>query len=406
MIKIQTLAPGVNTNLNSSGLTNYSIIIIEDPIRELNYLDECSQKSTVFSSPLTFNSSLINITRINIYYQKGIDITNISIPFFTDRCIPYFDENGNYLTIKMRISFFPNFSNFCSNDCIFEGFNSLNYSMCNCLNQTGGFSSMTQSITSSLVGSNIFTITCIKTAFSTSGFFENIGNYVTFILIFLCAFSLSFFKKRNMYLIDLYHLELIRCDGHFVSNEKVSLEEFVNTYKVLPSAKVVVDKSGKQTFKKIEVHDFKGKQHLIKDPNIKKLFKKLQKQKKIEDNLLTQAQNNLDIIEPQRIEVNNINSENENISDKIPVHEEKKENKDINIERILKVVNILKRKKNKSNNNADKMIIDLKKSILNENEIFDQIYKKAKKMLKNNSSEEKVEKLETSEKNESLEKIE
>ena len=85
MIKIQTLAPGVNTNLNSSGLTNYSIIIIEDPIRELNYLDECSQKSTVFSSPLTFNSSLINITRINIYYQKGIDITNISIPFFTDR---------------------------------------------------------------------------------------------------------------------------------------------------------------------------------------------------------------------------------------------------------------------------------------------------------------------------------
>ena len=66
----------------------------------------------------------------------------------------------------------------------------------------------------------------------------------------------------------------------------------------------------------------------------------------------------------------------------------------------------MKRKKNKSNNNADKMIIDLKKSILNENEIFDQIYKKAKKMLKNNSSEEKVEKLETSEKNESLEKIE
>ena len=70
MITIQTWAAGVTTQSNSSGLTNYSITIIKDPIRQLNYLDECSNQSTIILSPLILNSSLINITRINIYNQK------------------------------------------------------------------------------------------------------------------------------------------------------------------------------------------------------------------------------------------------------------------------------------------------------------------------------------------------
>ena len=36
MITIQTWAAGVTTQSNSSGLTNYSITIIKDPIRQLN----------------------------------------------------------------------------------------------------------------------------------------------------------------------------------------------------------------------------------------------------------------------------------------------------------------------------------------------------------------------------------
>ena len=322
MITIQTWAAGVTTQSNSSGLTNYSITIIKDPIRQLNYLDECSNQSTIILSPLILNSSLINITRINIYNQKGIDISNLSQPFFTDKCIPFFDENGNYLTVDSRISFFTNYTNFCSKDCIFNGIDQFNYTVCNCLNQAGGFTSMTQSINSSLVGSNIFTFICIKTAFSTKGFFLNAGNYVMIIILCLCSFSLFWFYRRNKTLIDLNYMELIRCDGHFASNEKVSLEEFVSTYNVLPTAKVVVNKEGQSTIKKIEVHDLIGKEHLIKDSKIKKLFKKLHKQKTIEANLLIQTQNNL---APEIVLVNNLNNDIDLVSNKTLV-EELKEN--------------------------------------------------------------------------------
>ncbi len=284
-VKIITWAAGVDSYKNSSGSANFSILNVKDPknITEYNLTTECSGVAVLVSSPTSVNISTINLKVVDQYKSIGIDLLDTSDPFFNDKCIPYYDLNGNYLTLKQRQELLPNYTDFCSFGCVFMGFDSNNYTICKCYNISGGFSSLTKTFSSTLLNSNIFTFTCYKTAFSVYGFFANAGNWVLMILVVLCIFFLVLFYRINLTLIDNHFMELIRIDAHLGRNEKVTLEEFVEKYNILPSAKLVISKEGKPVVEKVHISELKGSEKVLKKPELMKKFKSLLKKRQAEE---------------------------------------------------------------------------------------------------------------------------
>lgn len=54
--------------------------------------------------------------------KQGVDITNLSDPFFTDICFPYTTQNNTDVTLRERHLSYLDASVFCDTNCIFERF--------------------------------------------------------------------------------------------------------------------------------------------------------------------------------------------------------------------------------------------------------------------------------------------
>ena len=94
--------------------------------------DVCNEINIDISYPLTD----IDLTKGEFYYNKGIDIYNVSDPFYNDVCFSY-AENGTDITLKKRRELIYENISFCEDNCYYEGINyTVSKVLCSCYNKT------------------------------------------------------------------------------------------------------------------------------------------------------------------------------------------------------------------------------------------------------------------------------
>jgi len=109
-----------NYNLNENSLINEVEYAIFNKSKQLN-LSICKDEIIEISYQIR-NLTFINITKINYFSELGVDILNISDPFFNDICYPYYEDNSD-LILKDRVSdIYENYS-LCENNCQYNGIN-------------------------------------------------------------------------------------------------------------------------------------------------------------------------------------------------------------------------------------------------------------------------------------------
>ena len=128
-----------------------------------NISKECANYPIIIAIPPNPNIT-INFTAVNYLKKDGFNILDPNDPFFSDRCIPYVYSNCD-TTLDFRKSyFFQNQSINCSAGCLFSGFDSNNYTICNCTQTTNMNTFSTTSVMTSVTNLNILIFLCYKTA--------------------------------------------------------------------------------------------------------------------------------------------------------------------------------------------------------------------------------------------------
>ena len=157
--------------------------------------------------------SRINIEEITNLVNDGVDVFNISSPFYNDICYKY--NFTRDVPLKDRVhEFFPNIS-FCEEGCDLKGINMTTItSICECFykeskrkeNLKNKVLEQTQfGIASEMISSsNIYVIKCIKLVFDSKILKTCYGGFVIFCLILAEIVCTLFYFLRNIYSVNKY----------------------------------------------------------------------------------------------------------------------------------------------------------------------------------------------------------
>ena len=130
---------------------------------EYNISKECADVPIIISIPP--NPSInIDFTSVNNFRKAGFNVLDPKDPLFSDRCITYVYNNKDTTLDFRKDNFFQNKSIGCSAGCVFSGFDSNNYTICNCTQTVSINSFPMANVMTSISNSNIFVFKCYKTA--------------------------------------------------------------------------------------------------------------------------------------------------------------------------------------------------------------------------------------------------
>ena len=139
----------------------------------------------------------LNISKIVIMQNNGIDLTDKGDPFFNDICIPYDNDDSNGMPFDKRTTLYVNES-FCDSNCDLDSIENLNESyvaICNCGKSYAekAEKKRQKNFIKSVFNSNIFVIRCFKISFEWKRLKNNLGHWVFYIFNVGQIINLGFF---------------------------------------------------------------------------------------------------------------------------------------------------------------------------------------------------------------------
>ena len=153
----------------------------------------------------------LNITKIVIMQNNGIDLTDKGDPFFNNLCVPYDNDDSNGMPFDKRTTLYVN-ETFCDNNCDLESIETSNESyeaVCNCGKSYAekAKEKRKKQFIKSIFNSNIFVIRCVKISFEWKRLKNNLGHWVFYIFNLGQIINLGFFLAFSFKSINhLLHL--------------------------------------------------------------------------------------------------------------------------------------------------------------------------------------------------------
>ena len=177
----------INNNYGES-LNNKVEYAIFDEFKRYLDLSVCAGEKIEINYQL--NTSKVNITRVQYYADKGIDVFNIKDDFFNDICYSYSESDSDMILSDRVNDIYQNYS-VCESDCSYEKVNlQLNTASCKCTIKVNVKSEINPPrldtiIRDSFEDSNLAVIKCYNLVFDFRKKSKNIGFLIFSILTFL-----------------------------------------------------------------------------------------------------------------------------------------------------------------------------------------------------------------------------
>ena len=299
--------------------------------------------------------SILDIEKIKIFREKGIDIFNIEEDFFNDICFPYSDEASNSdMILTDRVSdIYQNFS-LCEEGCEYEYLDIEGNSVkCNCNIKKRIDPEVKEPVlktyfVSAFLESNFGIIKCYKLVFSINGKLNNIGFWIFSFMNILNLISFLFYCINGMNPVKNYIKKEMHNKG-YNSNKKNDNDNNISTnHSKLEKKEQNIDEDTKGNFfEKKSI--YKKTSNKIKITSLSNTPKKKLQYKDDKNG------NNLEFI--YIVLTNGKVLKDSNISSARNIIKGEKENKDNEpqkSQKILYINNNIQRKKDKQKNRLEK----------------------------------------------------
>ena len=176
-------------NTNEQTLVNNVQYAVYNEKKQRLDLSVCKDEKITINYQL--NTTTLNMTKVNYYYDKGIDVFNIEDDFFNDICYSYSEKQSDMI-LKDRVSdIYHNYS-VCESNCKYKGVNlTENTVSCSCSIKTSSDSvvesppRIDEIIRDSFVDSNLAVVKCYNLVFGLENKHQNIGFWIFTALIAL-----------------------------------------------------------------------------------------------------------------------------------------------------------------------------------------------------------------------------
>ena len=248
------------------------------------YLDSdeiCQEDKIIFTDNIENKllESKVNLQLVKEFFNEGIDIFNMSSPFYTDICFQYNSKKD--IALKDRVlEYFPNIT-LCEDGCELLGINmSTITAICECFyieskrEENIKNKVMEQSqisfVEDIITRSNIYVIKCIDLVFKKNTIKKSYGSIIIVCLMLIELICIIFYSKNNIYSINKYILSLTN--------------KYINYLLVINSNKIQIKNSLRNKTKLISNENIVGKNAPPKQnkrktmnymkPNIAKIEKK------------------------------------------------------------------------------------------------------------------------------------
>ena len=172
-----TLSSYNETNKTLNSETTYNFYH-PDTGEKLDITNVCDEQPISLKVPTDVSN--LNVTLIENFRPKRINIYDRKDDFYTSKCITYINEtSGSEIPVNDRISrYFQGVSFECSDGCTFTGFDDNFFQICDCKAVNSTTTSKNINLMSGLSKSNIDLFICIDQAFDKSTLKKNPGFYV------------------------------------------------------------------------------------------------------------------------------------------------------------------------------------------------------------------------------------
>ena len=216
----------INNNDANALYNQIKYFTYDDKKQELD-LSLCEDIETKIHYNMKGDSNL-DISTINDFKDKGVDIFNIEDDFFTDICHPYSDSK-NDMILEDRIKYIYQNYTLCEEGCSYNNIDLDKMSItCDCKIQ-GNFSSIIsplifdQANDASFFDSNIGVAKCYNLVFSMNNKFKNLGFIIFTILILIYLICFLIFLCKGIKPVSNFVLNEMVKFGYLKENkEKVS----------------------------------------------------------------------------------------------------------------------------------------------------------------------------------------
>ena len=216
----------INNNDANALYNQIKYFTYDDKKQELD-LSLCEDIETKIHYNMKDDSNL-DISTINDFKDKGVDIFNIEDDFFTDICHPYSDSK-NDMILEDRIKYIYQNYTLCEEGCSYNNIDLDKMSItCDCKIQ-GNFSSIISPLTfdqandASFFDSNIGVAKCYNLVFSMNNKFKNLGFIIFTILILIYLICFLIFLCKGIKPVSNFVLNEMVKFGYLKENkEKVS----------------------------------------------------------------------------------------------------------------------------------------------------------------------------------------
>ena len=354
--------------------------------KRLNSDDICSDDKLLIMENLEYKllKSNIDLSTLSQIYSQGIDLFDLSSPFYTDVCFQYNSINisnvkDKDIALKDRVLlFFPNIT-LCEDGCDMKGINlTIIRAICECsysnkdkdlLKDNALYQSQVGQLEEFISSTNIYVMKCYKNILNIKYFSEFIGGLIIFVLLIieiictihyclkgLMAIKIYVFKISDKYINYISpkkeHRRNIKNIPHFITkNEFKNSLSFENENNKIKENKIM--KIEQEIQKEYQKEHQKEKYIMIYKPKIKN--KKLILRK----DLLYKNKNHIN--EASNIDLNNSNQHSgykESKDDKDEIHSDEEKNKDIFQSNEIQIFSKKSLKDEKKIVNDDKILLE------------------------------------------------
>ena len=197
----------------------------------------CEDDKLVIFESLSYKleNSNIDISTLSQLYSQGINIFNLSGPFYTDVCFQYNsvetkDIKDKDIALKDRILvFFPNIT-LCEEECDMKGINLTTLkAICECtyvsnnkniLKDNALYQSQAGELEELISNTNIYVIKCYKNIISKKYFKECIGGLVIFFILIIEIICIINYYLKGFFSIKVYIFDISNRYINYISPKK------------------------------------------------------------------------------------------------------------------------------------------------------------------------------------------
>ena len=262
---------------------------------KLNSDEICSDDKLLIMENLNYKllESNVDLSTLSQLYSQGIDLFDLSSPFYTDVCFQYNSENisnikNKDIALKDRaLVFFPNIT-LCENGCDMKGINLTTVkAICKCsysnkdkdlIKDNALYQSEVGQLEEFISNTNIYVFKCYKNILNKKYFVVCIGGLIIIILLILEIICTIKYCSKGLASIKIYVFKISDKYINYLTPKKQHKRNIKNMQHL-------ISKNGNNNPSSIE------KEHnILTENNIIKIEKEIQKQYKLEQYIIMSKQ--------------------------------------------------------------------------------------------------------------------